>query len=73
MGRSSSWVWKSLIHGRSLLKAEGRRGIGSGQNMNITEENWLASGLKASLLPTTTITIVNYLINPNHEWDMAKL
>lgn len=73
IGGNSSWVWKSLIHGRTLVKDEGRWGIGSGQNISIIEDYWLASGAKASLLPAATATIVSDLLNPSHEWDITTI
>lgn len=73
MGRGTSWVWKSLMHGRALHKNEGRWETGTGQNNNITRDIWLASGSKASLLPRATATTVSDLLNSNHEWDINAL
>lgn len=70
--RNSSWVWKSLIHGRSLLIDEGRWVIGTGQGIDVEKDNWLASGAKATLHPSALITSVRDLIGPNRDWDITK-
>lgn len=38
-----SWVWRSMLNGRDLLKSNGRWNIGSGENIQISEDYWLAS------------------------------
>lgn len=73
IGRDASWVWRSLIHGRSLIMQEARWEIGPGQTVNIVDDNWLASGAKATLLPSASFSKVGDLINSSHEWDLEKL
>lgn len=72
-GRRTSWVWKSLLHGRYLVKAEGKWQIEAGLNVNIEEDLWLASGAKAILQPNASVSKVGDLIGPNHEWNLSLL
>lgn len=37
-GRNSSWIWRSILYGRELLKREGRWLVGDGQSINIEGE-----------------------------------
>lgn len=69
----SSWVWKSLLQGRELLKSFGRWSIGAGVNIDIRKDNWVASGKPLVLKPNATVTIVQQLINSNHEWDLQMI
>lgn len=42
-----SWVWRSMLHGKELLKDNGRWNIGSGLEIEMTKDYWLASREKA--------------------------
>lgn len=72
-GRGSSWAWKSLLHGRNLLKVKGRWNIATGCSVDITDDNWLANGEKATILPSADGRKVNDLIDSSHNWDVTKL
>lgn len=70
---SSFWVWKSILHGRQVLKELGRWALGPGSNVNVIEEHWLASGNKAVLKETASITKVSEVITDNHQWNIPLL
>lgn len=53
--QGSSWIWKSMLKGRDLLKYSGRWTVGTGEQISIADDNWLASGEKTKLLPSFTI------------------
>lgn len=65
--RGSSWLWKSLLQGKSLWKTSGRWQIGDGQNIHLTDDVWLSSGAEVTLPPTATTTNVGDLMNQNRE------
>lgn len=52
---------------------EARWVMDPGQNVSIVEDNWLASGTKATLMPSASVSKVGDLINSSHEWDIDKL
>lgn len=71
--RGTSWVWKSMVQGRNLLKKAGRWGISSGQEVHITEDNQMASGNSVSLNSHATIQKVSDLISHSNEWNLDVL
>lgn len=71
--RNSSWVWKSLLQCRHLLKSLGKWSIGSGHNISVSNDNWSSSGLLVSLTESAHVSTVNELMNSNHEWDITTI
>ncbi|RYR51488.1 hypothetical protein Ahy_A06g026507 isoform A [Arachis hypogaea] len=39
VGKNSSWIWKSILHGRELLRSKGKWGVGNGSKINIWRDN----------------------------------
>lgn len=70
---ASSWVWKSLIHGRKLLKDGGRWSIGTNSSVNITDDSWLSSGNRVIVVANATARIVKDLTDSNNQWDNSLL
>lgn len=70
----TSWVWRSLLHGRDILKTEGRRNIGSGHGVKLVKDNWLSFGNKAEVKEGCMLTMVDALIDQNtHSWNINSL
>lgn len=72
-GRNTSWVWKNLLHGRNLIKTDGRWSLGAGNNVDIVNDLWLFNGAKATSIPIATAKTVNDLMDSSRKWDLAKL
>lgn len=71
---SISWVWRSLLHGRELLKKKGRWSVGSRARIYIVEDHWLASEKLVIVKEGTNVTKVQDLIDPNsHCWNIDAL
>lgn len=47
--RGDSLVWRSLFHGRDVLKRSGRWLIGDGRRVDIQQDNWLPDGGKVEV------------------------
>ncbi|XP_057426577.1 uncharacterized protein LOC130720010 [Lotus japonicus] len=43
-GRRASWMWKSILEGRNLLRRKGRWSIGKGETARIWGDPWLWTG-----------------------------
>lgn len=71
--RGCSWVWKSMLQGRELLKKGGRWAIGLGEGIFLTEDNWLVNGQREGLNQNSNITMVSEIIDESHNWDMLAL
>lgn len=69
-----SWVWRNMLHGRDLLKSHGGWAIGSGEDVSIAEDRWLASWEKVFLKEGCNLTNVQELIDPmSHSWKTGAL
>lgn len=62
-----------MIHGRVLLKQFGRWSVGSGHNIDIGEDLWLANADKVVLNQGSSATCVSDLVGANHNWDLNAL
>lgn len=71
--QGSSWVWKSILKGKDLLKSFGWWTVGTGDLLCIADDNWLASGEKARLLPGVTCSNLSALVSPDHTWNIQAL
>lgn len=64
-----------MLHGKNLLKDNGRWNIGSGAGISVTEDYlWLASEDKALTKQGCVLTTVQDLIDPTtHSWNIGVL
>lgn len=63
-----------MLHGRDLLKLQGKWTVGSGANLSISDDRWLASGAMAVCKDGCSILKVSELIDhSSHTWDVSKL
>lgn len=70
----SSWVWRSIFHGRDLLKSNGRWTVGTGQNISIEEDQWLTNDKKTTLINDSNLSKVSDIIDPiTHSWNTEVL
>lgn len=68
-----SWVW-SLLHEKDVIRNKGRWLIGSGANISIIEDVWLAYGEKALINEACTMSNVQDLNDPvSHSWIIPSL
>lgn len=69
-----SWVWRSILHGRDLLKQQGRWRIGDGAEISITEDRLLASGNLAITNQGSRASKVKDLIDSSTKgWNVGAL
>ncbi|XP_015931910.1 uncharacterized protein LOC107458226 [Arachis duranensis] len=55
-GRNASWIWKSLLEGRDFLRRKGKWSVGSGMEIDIWGDNWVAG---RDLITRTPISLIN--------------
>ncbi|XP_057453159.1 uncharacterized protein LOC130745025 [Lotus japonicus] len=73
-GRSSSWIWSSLLEGRDFLARKGRWAVGNGKDINICDDAWLWNGEIIKGTGPQPNLKVNHLIIPNGGgWDRTKV
>lgn len=73
-GRFDSWAWKSLMHGRDVLRRTGRWVVGNGEKIKIEDDNWILYGAKAKLRTGCGATWVREIIDQNNRgWDVRKI
>lgn len=65
-------MWKSLIQGREILKTSRRWSIGSGMNISLTDDIWLAYGNTVTLNNNASACYMGDLIGANHELDFRS-
>lgn len=69
-----SWAWRSILHGRDLLKREGRWLVGNGTRINIKEDIWLANGAKVEVKENCAVKMVSELIDQGTKaWNTTEL
>jgi hypothetical protein len=51
--RSASYAWRSILHGRVLVQAGARWGVGNGSFIRIAHDNWIP-GTRPNMLQTLT-------------------
>lgn len=70
----SSWVWRSILHGRDMIKKDSKWCIGSGASVNIRDDIWLTNGRKAVLKEGCNLKVVQELIDPlTHSWNVNAI
>lgn len=72
--RNDSWVWASIIHGKEMLLQNARWVVGSGENIDIYTDRWLASGELISLNANPNLSKVKDIIDPiNKCWNIRLI
>lgn len=71
--RGGSWVWKSIIQGREILKKRGRWSVAQGSEIQIGDDNWLATGERAYLKQRSTARVFKDVIEEHHQWNIRAL
>uniref|UniRef100_A0A803P542 Reverse transcriptase domain-containing protein n=1 Tax=Cannabis sativa TaxID=3483 RepID=A0A803P542_CANSA len=74
-GYNSSFIWRSLLWGRQLLKKGLVWKIGSGNDIPISASNWIPGISHPTLLHPIdpSLSVVSFFINPNSTWiNVAK-
>ncbi|XP_025681990.1 uncharacterized protein [Arachis hypogaea] len=72
-GRNTSWIWKSLLEGRDFLRRKGRWSIGSGTEIDIWEDNWVARIGKIRRCGEEQTIKVSDLIKQGEGWDENRI
>jgi hypothetical protein len=78
IGHNLSYVWRSIWSSKSVIKGGSRWSIGTRENINIWDQNWLMEGLSIPrptyLQPFGDISKVQDLImNNSKSWDFDKI
>lgn len=69
-----SWIWRSLLHGRDLLKSQGRWDVGDESDVLIATDRWLPNGELSICKVGCSLLKVNELIDQSsHSWDINVL
>ncbi|XP_016192574.1 uncharacterized protein LOC107633463 [Arachis ipaensis] len=72
-GRNASWIWKSILEGRDFLRKKGRWSVGSGEGIDIWEDNWVVGTEKLRRFGETQHKRVSELIREGEGWDLEKI
>ncbi|CAN1777828.1 Putative ribonuclease H protein At1g65750 [Linum perenne] len=69
-----SWLWSSLIEGRTVLLHGIRKNIGNGDSTNLNDA-WIpgVDGFRASVPETLNCRVSDFIILPQRTWDVHKL
>ncbi|XP_010513760.1 PREDICTED: uncharacterized protein LOC104789816 [Camelina sativa] len=78
LGDRPSYAWRSILHGRDLLKRGLRQMIGDGESTYVWSSRWLLDGvIRAPLMKNIIFDLdlkVKELINPSTlSWDLSVL
>lgn len=76
VGSNPSFVWRSILRGRQVIKKLVRWRIGNASNILVYKHSWLPRPytLKPISPPTLPMeTIMPELIDEENQWDVAKL
>lgn len=69
--RNDSWVWASLIHGKDTLMKHARWLVGKGEQISITQDNWLAYGERITTsTPLITDKVGDLIDDHNAGWNV---
>lgn len=75
--RSSSYTWRSILHGKKLLELGVLWRIGNGKSVQICRDRWVAEellGLVSPVFPIPQRQTVDALINPETgQWDVHTI
>jgi hypothetical protein len=78
IGHNPSYVWRSIWSSKSVIKGGSRWSIGTGENINIWDQNWLMEGLS---IPRPTVLqsfgdiskVQDLIMNNSKSWDFEKI
>lgn len=71
-----SYIWRSILWGRQVIKEGVRWRIGNGQNIMVYKDRWIPrlNTFKPIFPPTMPVeSVVADLINAENQWDVEKL
>lgn len=72
--RNDSWVWASLVHGKKMLLQQSRWLVGTGEQISITQDLWLASGERVMANLPGHVKTVSQLIDQNNCcWNIGMI
>ncbi|XP_025679200.1 uncharacterized mitochondrial protein AtMg00310-like [Arachis hypogaea] len=67
--KGASWVWRSILHGRELLKEKAKWSIGDGSKVSIWKDNWITGRSKLLDANSTDDSKVKNLIKNGEGWN----
>ncbi|KAL4359052.1 hypothetical protein AHAS_Ahas08G0038800 [Arachis hypogaea] len=73
VGKNSSWKWKSILHGRELLRRKRKWSVGNGSKINIWRDNWIAEVGKVLGNGRQDDQKVEELIEEGRGWNERKI
>ncbi|XP_072088190.1 uncharacterized protein [Arachis hypogaea] len=71
--RNASWLWKSILIGRELLKRKGKWSIGSGSQVNIWRDRWISGEIRSEITENPNIQKVEEIITEGTGWNVSKI
>ncbi|QHO51670.1 Putative ribonuclease H protein [Arachis hypogaea] len=71
--KGASWVWKSILHGRELLRENAKWSIGDGSKVSIWKDNWIAGRSGPLNINSTDDARVKDLIVSGEGWNKRKI
>lgn len=77
-GPSPSWIWSSLLEGKSLLKEGLMWSVGNGEQINFWQDNWIPElpNAKLSSYPGSKLKgaeVSDFVDLSRSDWDIEKL
>ena len=77
-GRGGSYAWKSILHGREVIRQGAKWRVGNGESIKVWEDNWLPSlshpRIQGPLTTEMQEARVSSLINPlTHQWKTTLI
>nr|XP_029146216.1 uncharacterized protein LOC114924798 [Arachis hypogaea] len=71
--KGASWIWRSLLQGRKLLKESAKWSIGDGSKVRIWKDNWIAGRSGPLNSNSTDDSRVKDLIANGEGWNKRKI
>nr|XP_025616646.1 uncharacterized protein LOC112708946 [Arachis hypogaea] len=71
--KGASWVWRTILHGRELLRKCAKWSIGDGSKVSIWKDNWIAGRSSPLNTNSTDDSKVNDLIVNGEGWNKRKI
>lgn len=76
VGSNPSYIWRSILWGRCVIKKGLRLRIGNGRKISVYKDNWMPRPETFKFISSQTILeddVVPDLINANNQYNEAKL
>ncbi|MCH98286.1 ribonuclease H protein, partial [Trifolium medium] len=78
VGHNPSYVWRSIWSSKSVIQGGYKWSIGTGENIDIWDQNWLMEGLsipKPTDLPTfdNISKVKDLIMSTSKTWDLDKI